>query len=76
MMHELYIGLMSGTSIDAIDAVLVDFNGSSPQIIDTHTTPFTDSIHDALIDLCQPGPNEIQTDWLAKVYRHRHVWNQ
>ena len=59
-MHELYIGLMSGTSIDAIDAVLVDFNGSSPQIIDTHTTPFTDSIHDALIDLCQPGPNEIQ----------------
>ena len=51
---------MSGTSIDAIDAVLVDFNGSSPYVVDTHTTPFTNAVRDALVELCQPGANEIQ----------------
>lgn len=33
----LYIGLMSGTSIDAIDAVLVDFSNDVPHLIATHS---------------------------------------
>lgn len=35
----LYIGLMSGTSMDAVDAVLVDFNGDTPRLVATHTHP-------------------------------------
>ncbi len=58
-MSELYIGLMSGTSMDAIDAVLVDFSHSLPHLIDSHTTPLPNSVREALTQFCQPGFNEI-----------------
>ena len=32
-MSELYIGLNSGTSMDSIDAVLVDFSPDKPNIL-------------------------------------------
>ena len=36
-MSEFYIGLMSGTSVDAIDAVLMDFSISKTHIISNHS---------------------------------------
>jgi len=46
---ELYIGLMSGTSMDGIDAVLVDFSEAQPQLINTYSQPWPDDIQQALI---------------------------
>ena len=46
---ELYIGLMSGTSMDGIDAVLVDFSGAQPELISTHSHRWPDDVQQALI---------------------------
>jgi anhydro-N-acetylmuramic acid kinase len=58
-MSELYIGLMSGTSADGIDAALVDFQHAQPQLIATHYVPYPTQIRQAIFDLCQPGADEI-----------------
>ncbi|GMQ96739.1 MAG: anhydro-N-acetylmuramic acid kinase [Gammaproteobacteria bacterium] len=48
-MSELYIGLMSGTSIDAIDAVVVDFSNDQLAIKAHHSTPFEQSVRDRIL---------------------------
>lgn len=59
-MSNLYIGLMSGTSMDAMDAVLVSFKKNTPEIIATHQHDLPDALHTALLDLVEPGENELQ----------------
>lgn len=49
----LYIGLMSGTSIDAIDAVLVDFSQEIPQLIATHSHAWSLETRQQLLQLSQ-----------------------
>lgn len=39
-MSELYIGLMSGTSVDGIDAGLVDFSGQKPKLLAFEYQPY------------------------------------
>lgn len=58
-MSELYIGLMSGTSMDAIDAVLVDFS-QGVRLRGTHSRPLPSALRQELSDLCQSGPDEIE----------------
>jgi anhydro-N-acetylmuramic acid kinase len=57
---QLFIGLMSGTSLDSIDAALVDFSQQPCRLIDCLEHPLPTALRDQLIGLCQPGDNEIE----------------
>lgn len=58
-MAEYYIGLMSGTSLDAIDAVLVDLDADRPQLISAHSTPLPEDLRNTLLALNRPATGEI-----------------
>ncbi|MDP2819067.1 MAG: anhydro-N-acetylmuramic acid kinase [Polaromonas sp.] len=60
-----YIGLMSGTSLDGADGVLVDFLGGKPQVIATATESFSDDFRAELLALNAPGHNELHRAALA-----------
>jgi anhydro-N-acetylmuramic acid kinase len=61
--HSLYIGLMSGTSLDGIDAVLAKIrpNGEA-SALDAVTMPFSPELRKALFELQSPGPNELHRE--------------
>ncbi|EDP45733.1 anhydro-N-acetylmuramic acid kinase [Rickettsiella grylli] len=48
-MKKLYIGLMSGTSMDAVDAVLVDFSSNHPMLLSTSQSPLPPALRKALV---------------------------
>ena len=59
--RELYIGLMSGTSIDGIDAALVDFSEKQPKLINTYQHSYSEELRERIAKLCLPGNHEIDT---------------
>lgn len=51
---------MSGTSLDAIDAALVDFSaGQPPKLLQSYMHPIPAAIRSEIELVCQPGPDEI-----------------
>jgi anhydro-N-acetylmuramic acid kinase len=59
MTRDLYIGLMSGTSADGIDAALVEFKQHDFQIIGKASTALPADIREAINRLCSTDSDEI-----------------
>lgn len=74
----LFIGLMSGTSLDGADAALTEFNVSPEgtlicRTIASHSIPFDDALRQSLIDLHHSGHDELEraaliSNQLASIY--------
>ncbi|WP_019673602.1 anhydro-N-acetylmuramic acid kinase [Psychrobacter lutiphocae] len=51
-----YIGMMSGTSLDGMDAVICQFdNDATNKIVATHSKDFPDNLREVLLALCVPN---------------------
>jgi len=62
---NLYIGIMSGTSLDGVDAVLAEFDGSQVRLLEHTRRSFAPELHAALMALQSPGGNELHTAAVA-----------
>ncbi|HEY0842253.1 anhydro-N-acetylmuramic acid kinase [Methylotenera sp.] len=62
MASELFIGLMSGTSLDGVDAALVTFDHTQqPQLLKTHFLPYPADLRTQILALQHPTTNELET---------------
>src|SRR3954464_3386004 len=64
-MRDLFIGLMSGTSMDGGDGVLAGFSGAEPRVLQHASAPFDDALRTELMALNASGPDELHRGWLA-----------
>jgi len=62
---EVYIGLMSGTSVDGVDAVIVDFGSAPLRSLAAMHVPFSAKLRGELIGLQRAGDDEIHRGALA-----------
>jgi len=70
---RLFIGLMSGTSLDGVDAVVVTQQGEHLVQQGQYFLPYPADIRQLLLDLHTPAQHELQTaaivsNWLADLY--------
>lgn len=61
----LYIGVMSGTSLDGIDIALIEQNANT-ELRGKLFLPMPGELRQQLLDLCGPGDNEIERSALAE----------
>lgn len=60
MGDELFVGLMSGTSLDGVDAALVRFDNEGPRCLATRFRPFPDQIRAEALALQRPGQDQLR----------------
>jgi len=75
MAHEYYVGVMSGTSLDGVDAVVADFGVTRKacETLGASHIAFPSLLRDELLALQQPGNNELAragaaANMLAEMY--------
>lgn len=61
---DLYIGIMSGTSLDGVDAVLADLSQNPPGLLASHYQPYPSPLKQALLTLHQPAHDELHRSQL------------
>ncbi|MDT8429545.1 MAG: anhydro-N-acetylmuramic acid kinase [Pseudomonadales bacterium] len=49
----LFAGIISGTSIDAVDCILADFSAGAGQLIASHREPYPSPLREKILALCQ-----------------------
>ena len=59
MTPTYFIGLMSGTSADGIDAVLISTEGEHSELIASHHCPMPASLREEILAFRQSGPDEL-----------------
>lgn len=64
-MRDLYLGLMSGTSLDGVDGVLADFSGTTVHVMGHASAAFDAPLKAELLALNSPGNNELHRAALA-----------
>ena len=66
-MSQLYIGIMSGTSLDGVDIAITELchDTQRAQLLDALCLPFPPRLREELLALCQPGTDEIRRAGLA-----------
>lgn len=55
----LFVGLMSGTSLDGADAALVEFSSASPRTVAFASAPFDPQLRDRILTLSDPGDDRL-----------------
>ena len=68
-MADYYIGLISGTSADGIDAALVQFDNHSASLVASHSEPLSDQIKASLFSLfsAEARPNTDAIDLMGSL---------
>lgn len=61
----LYLGLMSGTSLDGLDIALIEQNEKTT-LLATHYLPMPEELRAELLTLCAPGPDELARAAMAE----------
>ncbi len=73
MTSALYIGIMSGTSLDGVDVALVEFDTQQPQVLRTLFLAYPSGLQSEILALQHPTENELEataiiSNALAKIY--------
>ncbi len=64
-MSQLFIGIMSGSSLDGVDVALTEFCDNQCKVIATHFLPYSADIKKILLTLHTPIINELENSVLA-----------